>query len=75
MLGCSGGRECLESRASPRIEPMDLVRGVRDNLVLNGTDICAHSLPYVLGVGLLASLPLGLQVSMTPMILGLPLSR
>lgn len=54
---------------------MDLVRGVRDNLVLNGTDICAHSLSYVLGVGLLVSLPLGLQVSMTPMILGLPLSR
>lgn len=29
ILGCSGGPGCLESRASPGIEPIDLARGLR----------------------------------------------
>lgn len=75
ILGCSGGPGCLESRASPGIEPIDLARGLRVGQfgVKQNRHLCLLAV-LCFWVGLLASLSLGLQVSVTPMLVGLPFS-
>lgn len=74
-VGYAGGRQCrLEFGESPWIEPMNLACGLRVGQL--GIKRNQYLCPLVLcfWVGFLASLPLGLQISMTPMLLGLPFS-
>lgn len=76
VLGCSGGPECLESGASPGIEPIDFVRGLTVGQfgVKRNRLLCPLAVLCFWSVFWFPCLWVCLRVSMTPMLLGLPVS-